>query len=87
MESVLIKLYENKWAVEVAKKAALKTTFLDIGAVFYYLKAIPWQIEGFSLESHFEGLIRVHNIIEHQGEFVTTAHRFLIVVKKKEATP
>jgi SAM-dependent methyltransferase len=87
MESVLIKLYENKWAVEVAKKAALKTTFLDIGAVFYYLKAIPWQIKGFCLETHFEGLFRVHNIIENQGEFITTAHRFLIVAKKKGATP
>jgi len=86
MESVLTKLYEREWLVEMAEKTPLKTTFLDIGAVFYYLKAIPWQIEGFSLESHFEGLLRVHNIIERQGEFVTTAHRFIIEAKKRETT-
>jgi len=86
MESVLIKLYENTWLVKVAEKAALKTRFLDIGAVYYYLKAIPWQIEGFSLEAHFEGLRQVHNIIERQGEFITTAHRFLIVAEKKGTT-
>lgn len=86
MEAVLTKLYEREWLIEVAEKAALRTTFLDIGAVFYFLKAIlPWQIEGFSLESHFAGLVQVHNIIEHQGEFLTTAHRFLIVAKKKGA--
>ncbi len=86
LESTLIKLYEKDWAVELAEKAAHKTTFLDIGAVFYYLKAIPWQIQGFSLETHFEGLVRVHNIIEKQGKFESTAHRFLIVAKKKERT-
>ena len=83
LESVLTKLYEMKWSVKLAEKATLLTTFLDIGAVFYYLKATPWQIEGFSLQTHIEGLVRIHNIIEKQGKFITTAHRFLIVAEKK----
>ncbi len=80
----LIRLYECDFVIKIAEKAALQSKFLDIGAVVYYLKAIPWQIEGFNLEKHAEGLMKIHNIIERQGKFVTTSHRFLIIAQKKE---
>lgn len=83
LAKALIGLYEEHFDVEVAEKAVLKSTFLDIGAVVYYLKAIPWQIEGFDPETHAEGLIKLHNIIEMQGSFTATAHRFLIVARKR----
>lgn len=78
-------LYEAGFLVKTAEKSALPTIFKDIGAVVYYLKAIPWQVPGFNLKTHAKGLIRLHNIIERQGEFLTTAHRFLIVAQKEEA--
>jgi SAM-dependent methyltransferase len=65
-----------------AETAALTTTFMDIGAVVYYLKAIPWQVKGFSPESHAAPLVRLHNIIEQQGHLSTTAHRMLIIAYK-----
>ena len=77
-------LYEAGFTVEVAQKAALTSIFMDIGAVVYYLKAIPWQVENFSPETHNDPLIQLHNIIERQGQFVSTAHRFLIIGHKKE---
>ena len=77
-------LYEAGFEIELGEKAALATLFKDIGAVVYYLKAIPWQVPGFNLETHAAGLICLHNIIEKQGEFKATAHRFLIVACKKE---
>ncbi|MEA3328108.1 MAG: methyltransferase domain-containing protein [Chloroflexota bacterium] len=77
-------LYEAGFIVEVAQKAALTSIFMDIGAVVYYLKAIPWQVENFSPETHNDPLIQLHNIIERQGQFVSTAHRFLIIGHKKE---
>jgi SAM-dependent methyltransferase len=80
----LTQLYETDFAIQQAEKAALKYTFLDIGAVVYYLKAIPWEIEGFSPETDIELLSVLHNIIEQQGQFDTTAHRFLIIARKKE---
>lgn len=79
----LIRLYEANFDVEVAEKAALRSTFLDIGAVVYYLKAIHWQIEGFDPETHAEGLKKLHNIIELQGKFTTIAHRFLVIARKR----
>ena len=77
-------LYKAGFMVKTAKKAALTTIFKDIGAVVYYLKAIPWQVPGFTFETHAQGLIRLHNIIERQGEFLSTAHRFLIVAQKED---
>lgn len=84
LAQALTGLYETEFEVQIADKAALKYKFLDIGAVIYYLKAIPWEIEGFSFESHFDKLVQLHNIIERQGKFTTTAHRFLIIAHKKE---
>ena len=81
----LTRLYEAGFFVKTAEKAALSSTFKDIGAVVYYLKAIPWQVPGFNLETHARGLIRLHNIIERQGKFIATAHRFLIEAQKEEA--
>lgn len=83
LAAALIELYEADFDVKTAEKATLKSIFLDIGAVVYYLKAIPWQIEGFDSGTHAEGLIKLHNIIEMQGSFTATAHRFLIVARKR----
>lgn len=83
LASALSRLYEANFHVVRAEKAALKTIFTDIGAVLYYLKAIPWQVVGFNPETHFPQLVRLHNIIERHVQFVTTAHRFLIVAQKR----
>lgn len=84
LATALTRLYEVDMAVDRAESAALQTSFKDIGAVVYYLKAIPWQIEGFHPHTHAEGLTRIHAIIQRQGHFTTTAHRFLIIARKKE---
>ena len=82
LASDLIGLYEAGFRVERAEKAAIPSIFRDIGAVVYYLKAISWQVPGFSPETHAQGLIKIHNIIERQGQFVATAHRYFIIAKK-----
>ncbi len=83
LEAEVFHLAEAGLRIKRAEKAALKTTFMDIGAVLYYLKAIPWQIDEFSIETHFEKLVRLHNFMEWQGELITTAHRFLIIAHKE----
>jgi len=79
----LTKLYEAGLDVIRAEKAALKTSFIDISAVVYYLKIITWQVVGFTPEAFDDRLAALHNIIERQGEFVSTAHRFLVIARKK----
>jgi SAM-dependent methyltransferase len=85
LSNALTGLYEAGFIVDDSQKAVMNSIFLDIGAVVYYLKAIPWQVEGFSIKAHYEKLVRLHNVIERQGQFAATAHRFLIIAHKKEA--
>lgn len=39
-------------------------TFTDIGALVYYLKAIPWLVPGFSVTTHLEPLLRLQERLE-----------------------
>jgi SAM-dependent methyltransferase len=61
----------------------LSSVFSDIGAVVYYLKIIEWQIPDFSIEAYRERLEAMHRLIERQGAFYATAHRFLIEAEKR----
>ena len=43
------------------------TTFSDIGAFAWYLKATPWVIDGFSIETHRSHLSRLHRRFLTEG--------------------
>jgi SAM-dependent methyltransferase len=58
------------------------TRFFDVGAIVYYLKAIPWQIPDFSVARYFEQLLELHRKIQADGEFKVSSHRFFIVAQK-----
>jgi len=59
-----------------------KTVVSDIGAVVYYLKAIPWQIADFSVEKYYNRLGDLHNQIQDNGKLVIQSHRFFIEVRR-----
>jgi SAM-dependent methyltransferase len=56
--------------------------FFDIGAIVYYLKAVPWTIEGFSVEKFKDKLWELHMKINEDGCYDTTQHRFLVIAQK-----
>jgi SAM-dependent methyltransferase len=57
-------------------------TFLDVGAVVYFLRAIPWVVEGFSLEVHQEALATLQARLEGGRPLRFTYTRFLIEAVK-----
>jgi len=59
-----------------------KTRCFDIGAIIYYLLAIPWQIPDFSVEKYREKLFELHLEILEKEYIELTSTRFLIVAKK-----
>ena len=59
-----------------------KLRFYDIGAIIYYLKAVPWQITDFSIDKYYDSLKKVHNKIQEKGFIDIKEHRFLIVAQK-----
>ncbi|HRI56187.1 MAG TPA: SAM-dependent methyltransferase, partial [Anaerolineae bacterium] len=59
------------------------TRVADIGAVVYYLRAIPWQIEGFSVERFRDKLAALHEQIMHDGPLVLHSHRFYLEAQRR----
>lgn len=76
-------LIQAGFHLTIQREEFLQTTFSDIGAVVYYLKAIPWQIEGFNVESSRQRLRALHVHIQNKGHFVAHNHRFYIEATKQ----
>jgi len=58
------------------------STFADVGAIVYYLKAIPWSVPGFSVVTHESLLRELQRRLERDGSLQFRAGRFLIVARK-----
>lgn len=64
--------------VELAQAWRGPVTFSDVGALAYFLTAIPWVIEGFDVETHADALVALHRQIEAGGPLRFTYSRFLL---------
>lgn len=64
------RLREAGFAVDVARDADTPTTFHDLAAVVYYLRAIPWVVDGFDPVRDRDALDRIHAIILNEGRLV-----------------
>ncbi|QXE00552.1 class I SAM-dependent methyltransferase [Terribacillus sp. DMT04] len=65
------------------KEAFPSMRFYDIGAVVFYLKAIPWQIPSFTMEGYRDCLMELHQFIEKKGFLDVKQHRFLLAATCK----
>jgi SAM-dependent methyltransferase len=57
-------------------------TFHDVGAIVYYLKAVPWLVPGFSVETHTDTLMRLERQLQREGPLVYAARKYLIEARK-----
>jgi SAM-dependent methyltransferase len=69
-------------SVETAEEWRGRLAFLDVGAVVYYLRAVPWLVDGFSVDTHTEHLIQLQRRLERDGELVFEARKMLIEARK-----
>jgi SAM-dependent methyltransferase len=69
-------------AVVEQLEAFPETRVTDIGAVVYYLRAIPWQVEGFTVEGYRDKLLALHRLIRDEGGLALTSHRFYVETVK-----
>jgi SAM-dependent methyltransferase len=60
-----------------------RLTFHDVGAIVYYLKAVPWLVPGFSVATHTNDLLRLHARLEREGALVFEARKYLIEAVKR----
>ncbi|MFX0167860.1 MAG: class I SAM-dependent methyltransferase [Candidatus Hodarchaeota archaeon] len=75
-------LQNAQFAIIKTMEAFPSLRFYDIGAIVYYLKAIPWVVSDFSVEKYHQALFKLHVRIQEEGFIDIREHRFLLVSKK-----
>ena len=61
------------------------TRIFDVGAIVYHLKAVAWELSGFSVEKYYNKLLEIHSLINERGylELDSNNHRFIIKATKR----
>jgi SAM-dependent methyltransferase len=58
------------------------TTFADVGALAWYLRLIPWTVEGFSISACRDSLERLQEQIERNGPFAARLPAFWLAARR-----
>ena len=64
------------------REAFTARAFHDIGAIVYYLKAVPWSVRGFDVETHRDRLLAIHDHIQEHGRLEVTGHHYFIEAQR-----
>ena len=59
-----------------------RLAFTDVGAIVYYLRAVPWLVPGFTVAGHLDSLLRLQRRLESGEGLAFTARKYLIEAKK-----
>ncbi len=68
--------------IDNAKEWSGDLSFTDVGAIVYYLKAVPWLVEGFSVETHLDTLCKLQRRLEEGDPLTFEARKYLIEARK-----
>ena len=56
--------------------------FTDVGAIVYYLKAVPWMVPGFTVATHVDYLLALQQRLDQGESLRFTARKYLIEAQK-----
>ena len=83
LKFVLEKIAPTDLVVATAERWTGSVTFSDVGAVVYYLKAVPWTVsQGFSVEKHHVHLMELQRRLEQDGVLSFQQKLFLVKARK-----
>ncbi|MFE8701375.1 class I SAM-dependent methyltransferase [Cytobacillus sp. FJAT-54145] len=71
-------LKQHDFNITLEKEEFPVQRFYDIGALVYYLNAIPWQVPDFDVDRYLGKLYKIHQMIQTKGYFDVKQHRFMI---------
>lgn len=58
--------------------------YLDIGALVWYAKVLPWEFGNFTVESCLPQLDALDALCEKQGYIPSVQHRFMLIVRNRK---
>jgi SAM-dependent methyltransferase len=84
LENIVNKLEHTGFQVIENEENITLTRIYDVGAIVYYLKAIPWELPGFSVQKYRSKLEEIHNYILKNGylDLIKNNHRLFIKAVK-----
>ena len=82
LKLLINKLESFGFEIITKKECFPVTRVFDIGAIVFYLKAIPWEIPSFTVEKYYDKLWEVHNVIQDNGYIDVISHRYFIKAHK-----
>lgn len=75
-------LIKNNFDILFEDEVYNQSKFYDMGALVYYAKVMEWEFPGFSVDTHFENLCKLHAELNENGYISGIEHRFIFVAKK-----
>jgi SAM-dependent methyltransferase len=86
LENKVRRLQNVGLTILVAEEWSGAFAFTDVGAIVYYLKAIPWVVDSFSVETHLEHLFALQDRLERGEGLVFEARKYLVEARKDAPT-
>lgn len=83
MENKVRRLQDAGLTILVAEEWSGAFSFTDVGAIVYYLTAIPWVVDGFSVETHLAHLLALQDRLERGDGLVFEARKYLVEARKE----
>lgn len=78
LKNAIGQLEDVDFSIIESKEFYPRMRFYDIGALAYYLTAVPFVILDFTIEKYMDKLEKVYDQIINQGYYEVKAHYFLI---------
>ncbi len=75
-------LERSGFIIEHAEVCDGQRSFTDVGAIVYYLKAIPWLVEGFSVEEYLPRLQQLQARLDAGQSLAFSNKHYLIQARK-----
>jgi SAM-dependent methyltransferase len=82
VESLRASAQEAGLEVVDLQSCSLRVAFYDVATVVYFLRKVHWTVPDFSVRRYEERLRAMHEHIEREGAFVSTAQRVLLEARK-----
>jgi SAM-dependent methyltransferase len=83
LELATRQLEESGLEVTAGGEAYPSRTFADVGALVYYLNAVPWRVPGFDVIGDRTHLEQLHEVVtETNGPLEATSHRFWLNARR-----
>ncbi len=78
LDHICAALEIHGFEIDRAEEAFVEFRFCDIGAVVFHLRAVSWQIPGFTLTAYDRPLRELDAQIRDEGPFVVRRHRTVV---------